>query len=297
MVLFKSNDEYAAYIKDCSYNDLLGIIRYLDSTKHPERYEIVYEEIKKRRTKKQSTKPQEKISTGPFENLNPSKWPYKDIIWGIGLPIFILIKNIFGKYYVPLISPKYGFILFLSIYILSSLIMFVYPIYVCKKRQFWPLISITNIQNVLKEFCLSFLYWLMIGIVLGIIMTSIMKLFNVSDQQSLMDRFISNISNTTVLSIILLYISIWGPIIEEIFFRGFLYNSLKTHFPVWIAIIFQAIFFSIIHDPNDFLRLFSTFLAGIALALIYEYRGTLLSPIFVHIILNSIWSIRAIMMR
>jgi|WetSurMetagenome_2_1015567.scaffolds.fasta_scaffold213549_2 membrane protease YdiL (CAAX protease family) len=232
-------------------------------------------------------------STGPFENLNPPKWPFIDIIWGISIPSFILIYNIFLVYFTPFMNSAPGLIFFLSIYILTCTLMFVYPIYICKKRQFWPLFSITNIQTIVKEFCISFLYWLLIGIVLGLILTIITVTFGIPAQPSLMGRYISHISNNSILLIIIIYISILGPIIEEIFFRGFLYNSMKTHFPVWLAVVFQAAFFSFIHDPNDLMKLLSTFMIGIALALVYESRGTLLSPIFIHIIINSLWSIRA----
>ena len=295
--MFKSNKEYAVYIKSCSYQGLLSILRHMDITKNPIRYNMVIEEINKRQNEREIKRPKKVISTGPFENLNPAKWPFNDIILGISLPVFIIIYNIFEGYLTAFFSPVSGFIFFITIFILSSAIMLIYPIYTCKKRQFWPLFSFTNIENILKEIGTSFLYWLLIGIILGLILGIIKIALNIPDQQSFLVRFVSNIPNSAILVVIILYVSILGPIIEEIFFRGFLYNSMKTHFPVWMAMIFQAAFFSMVHDPNDLMHMFYTFLMGVALALAYESRGTLLSPIFIHIIANSGWSIRVIMAR
>lgn len=300
--------EFTKYLENCSLEELKGIASKIDPYMFPKRYQLVNEKLsilqstsqsnKKRiPSKNERTKTTKDISTGPFKNLNPPKWPFNDIICGISLPVFIIIYNMLAEYLRPSFSPVFGFIFFISIFILSIAIMLIYPIYACKKRQFWPLISFTNIRNILNEIGTSFLYWLLIGIILGLTLATTKAIFNMPDQESLMIKFISNIPNTTLLVIIIIYISILGPIIEEIFFRGFLYNSMKTHFPVWVAIIFQAVFFSFIHDPYDLMHIFSTFLMGVAFAWAYELRGTLLSPIFIHIIANIMWSLRAIMAR
>jgi membrane protease YdiL (CAAX protease family) len=78
-----------------------------------------------------------------------------------------------------------------------------------------------------------------------------------------------------------------APVVEEVFFRGFLYNALRSVFAPWIAILLQASLFGLghIYEP---LGVVGTFVIGILLALIYEWRKTLMTNMFVHGMYNGI---------
>ena len=86
----------------------------------------------------------------------------------------------------------------------------------------------------------------------------------------------------------------FGPIVEEIFFRGFLYNALKIHFPVIFAAIVQATVFALVH-PYDLMNRLSTFLIGIGLIIVYERRKNLVSPILVHCMMNFTFILRILL--
>jgi membrane protease YdiL (CAAX protease family) len=76
-----------------------------------------------------------------------------------------------------------------------------------------------------------------------------------------------------------------GPLAEEVFFRGFLYNALRRWCPTALAAILQAILFGAYHQGGlAFVVL--TSVVGLFLVVLYEWRKTLLAPLFVHVIYN-----------
>jgi membrane protease YdiL (CAAX protease family) len=71
-----------------------------------------------------------------------------------------------------------------------------------------------------------------------------------------------------------------SPLIEELFFRGFLFSFLKRFTATWFALVLSAGVFAFAHaNLGSVLQLW---LLGIVLGLAYENTGSLLLPIGVH---------------
>jgi membrane protease YdiL (CAAX protease family) len=71
-----------------------------------------------------------------------------------------------------------------------------------------------------------------------------------------------------------------SPIIEELFFRGFLLTFLKNYTSTWMAIILSAGVFACVHlNLGAFIPLW---FLGIFLGLAYEHTGSLLVPMGIH---------------
>lgn len=98
-------------------------------------------------------------------------------------------------------------------------------------------------------------------------------------------------SNPIVLWIALISGVTIAPVVEEIAFRGFLYSALRQRMPILLAAILQAVAFGFLHSYGTWGTVIVT-LMGIALALAYEWRKTLLVPITMHLIQNAIVLIR-----
>jgi membrane protease YdiL (CAAX protease family) len=81
-----------------------------------------------------------------------------------------------------------------------------------------------------------------------------------------------------------------APVAEEVFFRGFLYNSLRGFCPAWVALLGQACLFGVGHIYQP-LGVVTTFVIGLLLAAIYEWRRTLLTTILAHGMYNAIAAI------
>ena len=79
-----------------------------------------------------------------------------------------------------------------------------------------------------------------------------------------------------------------GPIFEEIFYRGLLYNKLKEISNAFIAVFISSIFFALLHIPGyGFnIKMFSLVLDGILLTYCYEKTNNIYVPILVHSINN-----------
>src|SRR5437763_4088429 len=85
---------------------------------------------------------------------------------------------------------------------------------------------------------------------------------------------------------LLLLVAVLAPLVEETVFRGVLYQWLRKHLPVWAAACLSAAIFAAAHAiPGIFPWLFVT---GIALALVFEYTGTLYCSMLLHGIINGV---------
>jgi len=82
-----------------------------------------------------------------------------------------------------------------------------------------------------------------------------------------------------------LVIAIIGPAGEEILFRGYLYTVIKKRFNMAAAVVVSAFLFAAIHGQP--LALLPIFAIGVALALLYEYTGSLLPCIVLHVVNNG----------
>lgn len=95
-------------------------------------------------------------------------------------------------------------------------------------------------------------------------------------------------SNTTsilgILSVVLVI-----PIFEEVLFRGLIYNELKTHLNIIIAIILQGAIFAVSH--GNMLQGIYTFIMGVVLAIVYNKTGSIVAPILFHITYNLLGAI------
>ena len=81
---------------------------------------------------------------------------------------------------------------------------------------------------------------------------------------------------------------IFGPIFEEILYRGLMYNKLKEISNAFIGVLISSILFAFLHIPKyGFgINMFFLFLAGILLSYCYEKTNNIYVPIFVHSINN-----------
>lgn len=79
---------------------------------------------------------------------------------------------------------------------------------------------------------------------------------------------------------------IWAPIVEEILFRGALYRALRSRLRITLSVLISAAIFGLIH-PYSSAGLVSVASTGIVLALLREWRGSLIAPITAHFLHNA----------
>jgi len=77
-----------------------------------------------------------------------------------------------------------------------------------------------------------------------------------------------------------------GPVIEEIFFRGFLYNALKGKWGIKWAVLTSGFLFAALHA--NLIAFLPIVLLGCALAYSYELTGSLVASITIHVFHNAL---------
>jgi membrane protease YdiL (CAAX protease family) len=105
----------------------------------------------------------------------------------------------------------------------------------------------------------------------------------VPPKQPVVELFLKE-TNAPLLFYTSIFAAVFGPIIEELFFRGFMYNAFKARLGVLGSMIVTAALFAALHSHAvGFLPIM---VLGMLLAYIYEKTGTLVASITVHMAHN-----------
>jgi hypothetical protein len=97
----------------------------------------------------------------------------------------------------------------------------------------------------------------------------------------------ANMANAPIQKMMMFLLAgLMAPVIEEIVFRGFLYETLKCFLPVGFSALWVGIFFGIVHMHLG--NLLALTVLGVAFAIVYERSKTLWSSIFLHGIFNTL---------
>jgi hypothetical protein len=92
--------------------------------------------------------------------------------------------------------------------------------------------------------------------------------------------------------LLLLGAVVFGPVAEELFYRGLLFTALRRRLPLWPAMGLSGLLFGVSHLQTTLdgylLVLLVIIPLGMFLAWIYERRGTLVVPILAHAVFNGV---------
>jgi len=88
---------------------------------------------------------------------------------------------------------------------------------------------------------------------------------------------------------------IFGPIAEELLFRGFLFKALRNKYPFAVSAGISSLIFSLLHlEPGHILPLF---VIGMALSYLYERTQNITSPIIFHTLFNGLNTALVLILR
>ena len=127
--------------------------------------------------------------------------------------------------------------------------------------------------------CGYFLESISLGISISLIFNILV--YNLNDIFNFTDRY----NKTLPFIVLIICTGILGPIIEEILFRGIVYNKLKEFNSNMRSIILCSIIFAIFHF--DIINAIYAFGVSFILIYLYEKYNTLIAPILMHIFLNT----------
>ncbi|MDO8497575.1 MAG: type II CAAX endopeptidase family protein [bacterium] len=139
----------------------------------------------------------------------------------------------------------------------------------------------------LRSVILFFLVVFAFKIALGIIALHLFTPTNVDTSIDAQWKDLFPILPKTTLEYFLLFfmLCILTPIKEELFFRGIVFNGLKTKYNVFASVIISSLFFAFLHTPN-LVVFFLTFFTGILLAIVYQRFKNIWYGVVVHFYIN-----------
>lgn len=124
---------------------------------------------------------------------------------------------------------------------------------------------------------INYFYLIILGVILSLIYNVFAYYLNFALKTSLFD-------NSNNIAITLLSTGILGPIIEELMFRGIIYNELKSKYSNMKSILITTIFFAIIHI--NIIQILYALIIGFILIFVYEKYNNIKAPIILHMASN-----------
>lgn len=171
------------------------------------------------------------------------------------------------------------------IYIVSFFISIIayYIIFKSRKKNIVKAAGFSKIP-IYKAFILVF-----IGVTTNIILEFALKYisyyFDLENMFLEYNNFIERMFSSGNMILLLLSIGILYPILEEVVFRGFIFNRLRKNTSLTKAIGIQAFLFGLLHF--NAIQGSYAFLLGLLLAYICIWTGSIWAPIIIHVSLNS----------
>lgn len=283
--------EYAKLIKKYSEEELEDILWNIDKVRYKDRYELIIKELKERR--------QEYSKSLALGKENIEKKPYPP--WSTETVLEIIIGLFFFSFIIDFILSLVigtlgatgldkGFLVY-SIYIILRTFIFdgllLYIIYRFLMYYKLPFKEGLRLQRVSNEKILLLIiggvFWGLCVILLGV--------FEPISETPLKEA-ISTFP--AFVAFVLCAISV-GPIVEEIFFRGYVYPAIEKSRGIILGVIITALSFGIIHLPQlwgAWIKITLIFITSFVLTLIRALTKSTLASIIFHLAYNiSIFTI------
>lgn len=119
-----------------------------------------------------------------------------------------------------------------------------------------------------------------------VVIGAVMKLFSWEPEPQIVVQMYLKPSTESFLLPLTVFVALAGPVMEEIFFRGFAYAGLRNNLGACGAAFVTAFAFALLH--MNLTAFAPIFLLGLFLAYLYEVSGSLVPSIAAHIFHNGI---------
>ena len=218
------------------------------------------------------------LECGPVAVFPELQWRVRDVLIGF-------VPNIAFRVALPFLHDDVLAWVELPANLFGFGWMLFYPIVVARSRAAnfrWPPIGQWTYQAMLAVPTLLTI-WIGIAIVFAPIRWLVPDLGSYTNPLSepAADSFDTILFWTMILAAVMA-----APIAEELFFRGMIYGCLKQYIDFRAAAVIQGFLFGFMHTFGMLHAIVASFL-GIAFALVYERRKTIVAPICVHCLQNS----------
>ena len=128
--------------------------------------------------------------------------------------------------------------------------------------------------------------WTIVLMIASIILVLLMSFIGVGIDNSKTESVQNHLSPLTFL-IAFVSACIISPVYEEIFYRGFLYRWLRSHYGLWVGMLGSSFIFMIVHIPT-YNVLPVSFMSGLLFSWTYEKTGSVIPAMIIHGAFNAI---------
>jgi membrane protease YdiL (CAAX protease family) len=242
---------------------------------------------------------------GPVSDARPGRARRRDafaqIPWsftfcGVTLGLLAAFRGVFSLLdYVH--GPGTSFVTVMPLWLTMFALMGILPLWMLWRGGTlrWP-----RVGRVAKEFALAVPLLTGLLIVVAVIIRVLMPLFKIGVESGAPLARLREAPNDPRLYWLLVPMFTLGPLAEELFFRGFLYNALRRWMTPLLAVAIQGLVFALAHYGSPFAQgagsLAVVFFVGIVLVGVYEWRKTLWASIALHSLYNSLFAGPVIML-
>ena len=162
------------------------------------------------------------------------------------------------------------------------LIIFIFDLH---KKYRWEEINKAKFR--LRSVIIFFILMIIFKIVLSFIVISLFTPTRVDTSIEMQWKNIFPVIPKTSIDYLFMFLvlCVVGPILEELLFRGIIFNGLKTKFNVVVSIILSSTLFALSHEPNMVI-FFVTFLTGVLLCFVYQKYKNIWYSIILHFYIN-----------
>jgi membrane protease YdiL (CAAX protease family) len=220
----------------------------------------------------------------------PARWDLLDVARVVILFVFfayviVIIESLLALF-VPFLKNDNLRMMMNSSIMDVLTVIFVISFTVVKYKERLSSLGLT-LKNFLRNLFYGAAGYVALVPVLIVVLMAVFAVVNavkyVPEKQPVVELFLKE-ENPAFLAYTSVFASVFGPFIEELFFRGFMYNALKKVAGVFWSVVITASIFAALHtNVVGFLPIMTL---GVFLAYLYEKTGTIISSITVHIIHN-----------
>jgi len=118
------------------------------------------------------------------------------------------------------------------------------------------------------------------------ILAVVLRFFSIEPEPQDVVQIYLKDSTQPYLLVLTLFVAVVGPMMEELFFRGFAYAGLRKRFGVWPGAVLSSAVFAALH--MHWVAFFPIFFLGMFLAALYETSGSLVPSITAHALHNTV---------
>ena len=209
-------------------------------------------------------------------------WRWSDVLIGSAPLLLPRLTPALLGWVPPSAVPRW---LWLPLTLLILAWMFVYPARVARRRTGWP--QLPRARAVVIEAACALLALPAVLVAQTLIIQALVSVFGPSAWPTAPLEPIARSPRRFESLAFTLLVVLVAPVAEEVFFRGLLYNALRQRLRPLLAVPLQAVVFGLLH-PFGLADSTAVALVGLALAVVYEWRKTLLSPVVLHALLNVV---------